>query len=140
MPDRMARGAGDLAPEARAAEEAPPTERQRLEREYQQLTRSLSSLQRAAMADSQLAASWQALGADLESRLKATSDFHWQLLLRRDEIEARLAAASEGEQVLSEEERKELSPAITRVSRRNWRASSESRCESPSSPSASLHF
>ncbi len=108
MPDSMPRGERELAAGAAARQEVPPTEREGLEREHQQLARSLSSLQRAAMADSQLAATWQALDADLEARLKETSEFHRQLLVRRDEIEARLAAASEGAQGLTDAERMEL--------------------------------
>ncbi len=107
----MPEGAGEAA-QAAAATAAQPAEVDSLEqlrREYQSLAQQLNPLQRAAMADSTIAARWEALNADLETRLRETSDFYKALLERRDEIEARLAAAEQGGGALSMEEQAELS-------------------------------
>lgn len=103
------------AAESRAATSAETAEQpaagspEALQREYQALARALSPLQRAAMADSAVVARWEVLNADLEARLKEQSDFHRGLFERRDELEALLAAAGEGEEALSAEEQAELS-------------------------------
>lgn len=79
-----------------------------LRREYQTLAQTLNPLQRAALADSAVAARWEALNAVLETRLKEESDFYRGLLERRDEIEALLAEAGGGESALSMEQQMEL--------------------------------
>ncbi len=104
-------GAAGAAAPAATATAAPPAEVDSLEplrREYQALAQQLNPLQLAAMADSAIAARWAALNADLETRLRETSDFYNALLERRDEIEARLAAAGQEGGALSMAEQAEL--------------------------------
>ncbi len=97
-----------------AGQAVPPAEQPAMDslevwrREYQALAQQLNPLQQAAMADSALAAGWQALSADLETSLRESSDFYRGLLERRDEIEARLALARQGDVPLSMEEQAEL--------------------------------
>lgn len=106
----MPEGAGAAAPAATATA-TQPSEVDSLEqwrREYQALAQQLNPLQRAAMADTAIAARWAALNADLEIRLRETSDFYKALLERRDDIEARLAMAGQEGGALSMEEQAEL--------------------------------
>ncbi len=73
--------------QAEAQQQAQQVETNAAQQEYQQLSRALVRLQMEAMADSALSRRWNALVADVDSRVVATSAFHRGLIERRAEIE-----------------------------------------------------
>jgi hypothetical protein len=62
-----------------------------IQREYDQLSRSLKEIQMRAMVDSQLSALWTDLVREVDAFILAKSTFHRQLIERRNEIKLLVA-------------------------------------------------
>jgi len=75
---------------------------------YKQLAESLEPIRQQAMQDSQVAAVWQDLAADVEAKIVSESDFHRQLLKRREEIESLIGPGVEPPDSLTEAQQAEL--------------------------------
>jgi hypothetical protein len=106
QPDSIARSARAAA--VQESLEAGPLAKQELARSYQALLRSLEPIQRQAMKDPELAATWEQLANDVEARVASNSGFHAGLLQRREEIEALIGPGADVPDTLTEEQKAEL--------------------------------
>ncbi len=83
IPDSLAAVAAEQGAAARAAAAQGSSSQ-----EYQQLAESLSRLQMEALADPEISAQWTRLLADVDEAIVTKSEFHRQLLERRNQIDS----------------------------------------------------
>jgi hypothetical protein len=92
QPDSAAREAARQAATPSPSADTTQSEVARVE-EYQRLIQALSSVQMEVMSDPTISGLWNRLVADIDAAILSRSDFHRQLIARRDEIDSLVASS-----------------------------------------------
>lgn len=125
-PDRLpARRTEATSPAPVPSEQAGPGSPTAILQEYQQLAMALDTLRQRAMEDEVLAAEWRQLQAGVQAQIAEGSEFHRGLIVRRAQIETRLAEARETGVPIPQQELQELARHYSNIEAEFARARNE---------------